>query len=254
MAKDKLIDKLQSYHVDSDESKKQELIELGKVQLMKQQPSRTSVSNLFFSTFRFISLRTWVIQAIFVVLMVAQISRSSVTFANQIQHINDVAIFMQSLTGLLLFSVLFLFDELFKSFSTGMWELEQTFKYDLRQHVAMKMMIFGTIDIIVVFVMALLSQALLSMLLWRTIIYLLVPFNMICIFAFAILTLWRNRSSVLPAWLLLSLIIVIFTMVSPMSNIYALPIHLWGIAFLISTLGLAILIYHFLKKQSWEVA
>lgn len=43
-------------------------------------------------------------------------------------------------------SALFFLDELFKSFTTGMWELEQTFKYDLRQHIMMKLLIFGIID------------------------------------------------------------------------------------------------------------
>ena len=43
---------------------------------------------------------------------------------------------MLCITGVIFISALFFLDELFKSFTTGMWELEQTFKYDLRQPVS----------------------------------------------------------------------------------------------------------------------
>ena len=74
-------------------------------------------------------------------------------------------------------------EELFKSFTSGMWELEQTFKYDLRQHVLVKLFIFGFIDFLIV-----LSFSILTNLLFRfsfsMLLYLLVPYNIVCIVLF----------------------------------------------------------------------
>ena len=74
---------------------------------------------------------------------------------SSLHSINEI---MQILTFILIVSILFFIDELFKSFTTGMWELEQTLKYELRQHTIVKLLIMGLIDMILVFLMSIIVQ------------------------------------------------------------------------------------------------
>ena len=107
------------------------------------------------------------------------------------------------LTFILIVSILFFIDELFKSFTTGMWELEQTLKYELRQHTIVKLLIMGLIDMILVFLMSIIVQPTLSISLLNILLYLLVPYNLICIILFSILTMWRNKCTIMFYGLLL---------------------------------------------------
>ena len=100
---------------------------------------------------------------------------------------------MLCITGVIFISAFFFLDELFKSFTTGMWELEQTFKYDLRQHIMMKLLIFA-IFILEIFFFSLLSKKILvSLPLYQILVYVLVPYNIVCIILFSLITIWRKQ-------------------------------------------------------------
>ena len=110
---------------------------------------------------------------------------------------------MQILTFILIVSILFFIDELFKSFTTGMWELEQTLKYELRQHTIVKLLIMGLIDMILVFLMSIIVQPTLSISLLNILLYLLVPYNLICIICFRFLLCGETKCTIMFYGLLL---------------------------------------------------
>src|SRR5690625_7815977 len=80
-----------------------------------------------------------------------------------------------------------------------MWELEQTLKYDLRQHIIIKLLIFGSVDLLLIVCLSLISQGILAVSFFKIFLYLLVPFNFSCIVVFSLLSVWSNSitSSVL---------------------------------------------------------
>lgn len=138
MDKKDIISKLAGYKLEGDIEGCEKTIELGYEIMIRLEMSRHSYFELFLSTFRFIHVHTWIIQ-LFIFL-------SGITMALNFKNLQPISEIMLCITGVIFISALFFLDELFKSFTTGMWELEQTFKYDLRQHIMMKLLIFGIID------------------------------------------------------------------------------------------------------------
>ena len=161
-----IIKKIKNYPIDIDGQTREQII--------TNQIKQHSYFNLFLSTLRFISVRSWIAQLI--ILLCAIFITSNLS---SLHSINEI---MQILTFILIVSILFFIDELFKSFTTGMWELEQTLKYELRQHTIVKLLIMGLIDMILVFLMSIIVQPTLSISLLNILLYLLVPYNLICIY------------------------------------------------------------------------
>ena len=139
MDKKDIISKLAGYKLEGDIEGREKTIELGYEIMIRLGMSRHSYFELFLSTFRFIHVHTWIIQ-LFIFL-------SGITMALNFKNLQPISEIMLCITGVIFISALFFLDELFKSFTTGMWELEQTFKYDLRQHIMMKLLIFGILSI-----------------------------------------------------------------------------------------------------------
>src|SRR5690625_4604474 len=73
-----------------------------------------------------------------------------------------------------------------------MWELEQTLKYDLRQHIIIKLLIFGLADLLLIVCLAFISQGVLAISFLKIILYLLVPFYISCIVLFSFFIVWSN--------------------------------------------------------------
>ena len=146
MDKKDIISKLAGYKLEGDIEGREKTIELGYEIMIRLEMSRHSYFELFLSTFRFIHVHTWIIQ-LFIFL-------SGITMALNFKNLQPISEIMLCITGVIFISALFFLDELFKSFTTGMWELEQTFKYDLRQHIMMKLLIFGIIDMVIVILLS----------------------------------------------------------------------------------------------------
>ena len=83
-----------------------------------------------------------------------------------------------------------------KSFSYQMWELEQSCKYNLRQIAAIKLSIIGTIDLLIILAITLLTSLQTELPMWEMALYLFVPFNLACIVSFFVTSLARNKNSV----------------------------------------------------------
>lgn len=156
MDKKDIISKLAGYKLEGDIEGREKTIELGYEIMIRLGMSRHSYFELFLSTFRFIHVHTWIIQ-LFIFL-------SGITMALNFKNLQPISEIMLCITGVIFISALFFLDELFKSFTTGMWELEQTFKYDLRQHIMMKLLIFGIIDMVIVILLSLMTKSIVSLL------------------------------------------------------------------------------------------
>lgn len=159
MDKKDIISKLAGYKLEGDIEGREKTIELGYEIMIRLGMSRHSYFELFLSTFRFIHVHTWIIQ-LFIFL-------SGITMALNFKNLQPISEIMLCITGVIFISALFFIDELFKSFTTGMWELEQTFKYDLRQHIMMKLLIFGIIDIVIVILLSLMTKSIVSLPLYQ---------------------------------------------------------------------------------------
>lgn len=126
------------------------IIELGTKQMLKNQLSQTSYLSLFFSAIRFVGWKLWGIQTFLFIFSLLLLNANTET---------DFENVLKGITGLVLFSGVFFTDALFKSYTSDMWELEQTFKYDLRQHTTMKMLAFGSFDLLLIIVLSLFAKS-----------------------------------------------------------------------------------------------
>ena len=234
----KIIERLKNYQIEVDESRKKEVLLLGAAHL-KRQKKRTSYLELALFTIRFISLKTWLIQ--FAVLAI-----SLLVILNNTPGL--IYTLIKNLTGLLIISLLFFMEELFKSFTSGMWELEQTFKYDLRQQVLVKLFIFGFIDFMIVLSFSILTNLLFRFSFLSMLLYLLVPYNIVCIVLFYSLSRWRNSGNHRSAWFVLGMALSILFVALNLFNPYRKAVIYWFLTYLISLLILALLFFKQLKK------
>ena len=241
-----IIKKIKNYPIDIDGQTREHIISLGKEQIITNQIKQHSYFNLFLSTLRFISVRSWIAQ--FIILICAIFITSNLS---SLHSINEI---MQILTFILIVSILFFIYELFKSFTTGMWELEQTLKYELRQHTIVKLLIMGLIDMILVFLMSIIVQPTLSISLLNILLYLLVPYNLICIILFSILTMWRNKMYNYVLWFASGSIGVAFILVTNIFNVYEQKIVYWAVTYLLTTIILGHIIYSQARTIRLEVA
>ena len=237
---------LKAYKVHTSEQQKINLIALGKEKIFKKHLQRHSYFNLFLSTFRFVRIKTWLLQFIILGLSIALI------YTYSTQHVSFKNI-INSYLIILIFSLLFFLDEVYRSFTSGMYELEKTFKYNLTQHVLMKLLIFGITDILIIFNISLLSNNILSTPLLKVIIYLLVPFNLLCISIFSILAEWKNKPTRLFLWIVTGVISSILFILVNITNIYEINIYYWITCLVLSSSLIIGMIYNQLKKVNKEV-
>lgn len=239
------IKKMRNYEIKSDEMQRQAIIDLGKQKIMKQQLGKYSLLDLLRSSIRFTRLQTWLIQFALLILTTFLITKM----------INDdpASFILQCLTVTVIISVIFFMDELFRSFRSGMWELEQTLKYDLRQHIVIKLLIFGLADLVLITCLAFISQGVMAISFWQIILYLLVPFNFTCIVLFSLFTIWRNTLSSVVFWISSGLILMGIILVANLFNVYEIEIKYWGAGFIFSIIFLLLSVKNMLNAKKWEV-
>lgn len=238
------VKKMKAYEIKMDDFKKQELIHLGKQKMLKHQLYKHSLLDFFLSSIRFTRIHTWLIQFSILVLTAFLITRV----------INDeLPIFIiQSLTIAVIFSAIFFIDELFRSFTFGMWELEQTLKYDLRQHTIIKLLIFGLTDLLLIIILAFICHGVMAISFWKIILYLLVPFNITCIVLFSLFTMWRNTLSSVIFWMGSGIVLMCVMILANVFHIYELTTMHWVAGYILSILFLGIIVMNMLKVKKWE--
>lgn len=238
------IKKMQTYEVQMDDIQRQKVIDVGKHKITGNQLCRHSLFDLFRSSIRFTRLHTWLIQFSLLILTTLLITKA----------IDDepYTLIIQSLTVTVIFSTIFFIDELFRSFTSGMWELEQTLKYDLRQHTIIKLLIFGLTDLCLIICLAFICQGVIAVSFWKIILYLLVPFNITCIVLFSLFTIWRNTLSSVVFWISSGLVLMCVIILSSVFNVYEFRMEYWGLGFILSTVLLGVIVMDMVKMRKWE--
>lgn len=241
----KIASVLEEYEVAGNSMAQQKIVKIGQKQIEKQYMTQTSFKRLTLDSLRFIRLRTWLIQFILLVMALLVIGSS--------RQAEDFTLIFQLLSGVVALSAVFFMEEIFKSFTYGMWELEQTFKYDLRQLTVAKLFAFGTIDLLLILVIAMYCGDMASLPFWRVGLYLLVPFNITCIVLFSILTIWRSRMTSFVFWAGAGMVIGVSFILSGIFPIYQMSLSFWTLAFVL-TLGILLTgIIKIVKEPRWEI-
>ncbi len=235
----------QNQKVFSYENKKSQIKQLGYQQMLKDQRLKHSYVQLFFSTIKFISLKIWLMQLLSFLL-------SAWVLANfpLIQVITPV---IQTVTFILLFSILFFADELFKSFTAGMWELEQTLRYDVRQHILMKLLLFGLIDMFVMLSLSAIAFQVMPVHFVSILFYLLVPYNLVCLLVFSIVTVWRNKFNKILIWLITGSTILGVMGIITLIDVYQVDIIYWILTYFVTIILVFSVIYSQIRTNRWEM-
>ena len=168
----------------------QKTVLAGKQLLMKNPVQELRWYRRIGNQFKYISPLLWLSQLLAIgicMLLISQISSDT-----DITSILSAISFVVALLGVVGF------PEICKSFSYQMWELEQSCKYNLRQIVAIKLSIIGTIDLIIILAITLFTSLQTELPMWEMALYLFVPFNLACIVSFFVTSLARNKNSVFP--------------------------------------------------------
>ncbi|WP_153723297.1 hypothetical protein [Sporosarcina cascadiensis] len=240
----KTLKKMKAHEVEIDESQKQELIHIGKRVLMKNQLNRHSIVDLIYSSIQFTRLHTWLIQLTLLML-------TTILITNVMSE-ESFAFIIQSLTVIVIISVTFFMEEIFRSFTSGMWELEQTLKYELRQHIMIKLLIFGVADLLLIVSISFITQGVLAISLSRILLYLLVPFNISCILLFSVFTVWRNTLSSAILWISSGVVLVSILFITNLFNVYEFNLKYWGMGYVGSLVILLFLVMNNLRVKKWE--
>lgn len=220
-------------------NRKEKIIRLGQQQMLKNQIHNVSYPRLFLASLQLVDWKLWLFQFILIVFSLFLLG------SNIGPSWEDI---LRGLTGLLLFSLIFFMDELFKSFTYNMWELEQTLKYDLRQHITMKMLAFGIFDGGLIILIALLGGQVFPISFFQLTLFLFVPFNSLCILLFLLFTLIRRQISKIMLWGSGSLLMIVIFILLSNPNVYALPLKNWLLAGIITLVILFLFVRKILKQ------
>lgn len=237
----KITDKLKSYTIVPDEENRIKTIVIGKKIITQKAQNERPYFNLLRSTFRFISPKTWIMQFLLLLLTIG------IHYSEILAHYS-LATIINSYLLIFIFSTLFFLDELYRSFTTGMWELEQSFKFDLRQHTLMKLLIFGFFDFLLILMIAILSKLTMALPIVNVLLYLLVPYNLVCILLLYTITFWRNNMKRIVLWSFAGILSSASLILTNLLNIYKIELVYWFVAFLLTSC----LLLYFLYKNNKE--
>ena len=90
--------------------------------------------------------------------------------------------------------------------------------------------------------------------LYQILVYVLVPYNIVCIILFSLITIWRKQLHNYFLWCISGSICVAVILIANIFKIYEIRMLYWGIAYFITTTILGIILYSQTKIIKWEVA
>ena len=172
----------------ADETNIQKTVLAGKRLFMKNPVQELRWYRRIVNQFKYISPLLWFSQLLAIglcMLLIGQISSDT-----------DMTAVLSAISFIVALLGVVGFPEVCKSFSYQMWELEQSCKYNLRQIAAIKLSIIGTIDLLIILAITLLTSLQTELPMWEMALYLFVPFNLACIVSFFVTSLARNKNSV----------------------------------------------------------
>ena len=238
---------LKKYDIPAaDFSDMQRTIAAGKSLLSGRRYQRVNVMGRIRSQITYISPAVWMAQFLLLLLCVYLMKdRSSGSDRQMLFSVASLFAASIALIG---------FPELCKSFSCGMWELEQACKYNLRQLMSLKMAIVGVADLICMALISVLCSGYSALPFWQVGIYLLVPFNLVCICGFLTVSFLRDKARPFAIWIAGGgAAAAVFLALSTRYAIYAVDFSVWIWGFVVSIAVSGVLIARFLKDLKQEV-
>lgn len=236
---------LKKYEIPpADFSDMQSTIVAGKRLLSSKRYQRINVIGRVKSQVKYISPKIWIMQ--FLLLLLCVYLMKNIAPGSDSQLLFSVTSLFITLIALLGF------PELCKSFSCGMWELEQSCKYNLRQLISLKMIILGVADLICVALISAVCSGYSTLPFWQVGVYLLVPFNVVCICGFLLVSFFRNKANQFNIWVIGGGAAVAFFVISNRIAIYTVDISAWVLGCIVSVTVSGMLIARFLNELKQE--
>ena len=106
----------------------------------------------------------------------------------------------------------------------------------------------------IVILLSLMTKSIVSLPLYQILVYVLVPYNIVCIILFSLITIWRKQLHNYFLWCISGSICVAVILIANIFKIYEIRMLYWGIAYFITTTILGIILYSQTKIIKWEVA
>ena len=141
------------------------------------------------------------------------------------------------------------FPEIMKSYSHNMEEIEACTRFSTRKLMGARMLILGVADLCSLTVILAVSAVGNTSLILRMILYLFVPFNVICSICLTMLEHIKNRNSGYYCGAICAVCVVLFNRLSLVGNYYeAAATGIWGIFFCISIAYLTVEIFRVFRS------
>lgn len=218
----------------------QQTIRLGKEILPENPVHELGWARKLINQFRYISLTLWLTELLALGLAVYIISQVNID--------SDITTVLSSLSFIIALIGVLGFPELCKSFSYQMWELEHSCKYNLKQIVALKLFIIGTLDLLILITVSVLMSVQTNLPLWQLALYIFVPFNLTCIISFYIISFSRKKEIASHLYLTgLGFAFILLLCINRFSIYQHASFQLWIIIFVASAVMLITRVHHFLK-------
>lgn len=109
-------------------------------------------------------------------------------------------------------------------------------------------------SMVIVILLSLMTKSIVSLPLYQILVYVLVPYNIVCIILFSLITIWRKQLHNYFLWCISGSICVAVILIANIFKIYEIRMLYWGIAYFITTTILGIILYSQTKIIKWEVA
>ena len=216
-------------------------IQVGKRMLAGKAFHHLSFAHRFLAQFRYISSVLWFTQ-------IALVALCMIVFGD-FSDTDNTYIKLSVISACVALITLIGFPELCKSFSHNMWELEQSCKYNLRQVVAIKMLIIGLADLLTILGLTLIVGLQSGIPMIQVALYLIVPFNVTCIISFVILSFLRDKSNIhAQTAISVFVLLLLFFIFNKLSIFHADMVNVWAIVCMISILVLAFQVLWFMRN------
>lgn len=229
---------LRTYDVpNASPGKMQETARLAKAALEKARTrQRTGFIQLFKGQIRYVSPFVWLAQALLLgvcaaLLFLSRREEYSLAQIKQLFLLLSSAAPLLTLTGV---------PEIAKSISHNMQEIELSCKHSLQRLMAVRLILIGSADVLVLTVLLVLGNAWYDCDAVRLILYLLVPFNVACAVCLWVIARARNAVANVICAAICALLLAGFLALSSFTALYeSTATWLWGIGLLLSGVYLA---------------
>jgi hypothetical protein len=229
---EKLREHLLLYKINPSQQSKTETIQMAKAELQLKIKDKTRLSELFLTQAKHLSKFLWAGQLLAIIITVLNF--------HTIQTNHDVLAILFTAVPILGFYTV---PEIIKSRVYGMSELESVCQISPIKNMFIKLILVGTINLIMILLMLLLLHSKWEGSFAHLIVFGLIPFNFINVMNLYVLNVFKLKSP----FVFISISLITSIMIHVLTIYFSYNSLIWGISFIIST---CLLIFELLKLLS----